>query len=159
MLHGYETGIIRQLPNGGFIEVHQPLDEEAQAVLEAKKVRAAARADAPRGANGAEERNGVPAPGTGGPLGRARAIANRAFAETIVIEATGTGTGMATGTCLLARSTPPWAAGTRSCPPAATAATTRSRSPATPSGRFSSGPFRRRGRDGGGGGSLRRARP
>ena len=37
LLHGYETGIIRQLPNGEFIEVHKPVNEEGRAVLEAKK--------------------------------------------------------------------------------------------------------------------------
>ena len=44
LLHGYESGIIRQLPNGEFIEVHQPVDEEKRAVLEAKKVPALRRA-------------------------------------------------------------------------------------------------------------------
>ena len=38
LLHGYESGIIRQLPDGEFIEVHQPANEERLAVLEAKKV-------------------------------------------------------------------------------------------------------------------------
>ena len=85
--HGYESGIIRQLPNGGFVEVHRPLNEEARAVLEAKKVPALLPAP------GTEDVNGVPAPQTGGPLGRARAIANRAFAETIVTGANGHGNG------------------------------------------------------------------
>ena len=40
----------------------------------------------------------MPAPGTGGPLGRARAVANRAFAETIGWTPTGTATAMGTGT-------------------------------------------------------------
>ena len=28
MLHGRETGIIKRLPHGEFIEVHEPLDQE-----------------------------------------------------------------------------------------------------------------------------------
>ena len=102
LLHGYESGIIRQLPNGGFIEVHKPLDEEAQAVLEAKKVPALLPGlgddDASWAARTAQKnRDGVPAPGTGGPLGRARAIANRAFADTIEVDADGHGNGHGNG--------------------------------------------------------------
>jgi ubiquinol-cytochrome c reductase cytochrome b subunit len=87
LLHGYESGIIRQLPNGEFIEVHQPVNEEGRAVLEAKKVLAALPAP------GEEDENGVPAPTTRGMLGRARALANRAFTETIVVETNGHGNG------------------------------------------------------------------
>jgi ubiquinol-cytochrome c reductase cytochrome b subunit len=83
--HGLETGIIRQLPDGEFIEVHAPVSEEARAVLEAKKVPALLPAP------GAEDANGVPAPQSRGALGRLRARANRAFAETIVVEANGHG--------------------------------------------------------------------
>ena len=85
LLHGYETGIIRQLPNGEFIEVHKPVNEEGRAVLEAKKVPALMPAP------GSEDANGVPAPTSRGVLGKARAAANRAFAETIPIEADGHG--------------------------------------------------------------------
>ena len=42
---------------------------------------------------GSEDANGVPAPTSRGMLGRARAAANRAFAETIPIEADGHGDG------------------------------------------------------------------
>jgi ubiquinol-cytochrome c reductase cytochrome b subunit len=87
LLHGYESGIIRQLPNGEFIEVHQPVNEEKRAVLEAKKVPALMPGP------GAEDPNGVPAPSSRGMLGRARAFANRAFAETIPVEADGHGDG------------------------------------------------------------------
>jgi len=38
---------------------------------------------------GAEDANGVPAPSSRGVLGKARAIANRAFAETVPLEADG----------------------------------------------------------------------
>jgi ubiquinol-cytochrome c reductase cytochrome b subunit len=83
LLHGYESGIVRQLPNGEFIEVHRPVDEEARAVLEAKTVPALLPAP------GSEDENGVPAPSSRGALGKARARANRAFAETIVVETNG----------------------------------------------------------------------
>jgi ubiquinol-cytochrome c reductase cytochrome b subunit len=87
--HGLETGIIRQLPNGEFIEVHRPLTEEERAPLEAKKVPALMPAP------GSEDENGVPAPQVHGALGRVRAIANRSFAETIVVEPNGHGNGHA----------------------------------------------------------------
>jgi ubiquinol-cytochrome c reductase cytochrome b subunit len=87
LLHGYETGIIRQLPDGEFIEVHKPVSEEARAVLEAKKVPALLPGP------GSEDPNGVPAPASRGMLGKARAVANRAFAETVVVEADGHGNG------------------------------------------------------------------
>ena len=38
LAHGYETGIIRQLPHGEFTEVHRQLSEEARAVIEAKRL-------------------------------------------------------------------------------------------------------------------------
>jgi ubiquinol-cytochrome c reductase cytochrome b subunit len=81
--HGYETGIVRQLPGGEFTEVHKPVNEEKQAVLQAKKVPALMLPP------GSEDANGVPAPSSRGPMGRLRARANRAFAETIVAGADG----------------------------------------------------------------------
>jgi ubiquinol-cytochrome c reductase cytochrome b subunit len=89
--HGLETGIIRQLPHGEFIEVHRPMNEEERAILEAKKVPALMPARGP------EDENGVPAPHSRGVMGRARAIANRAFAETIVVEPDGHGNGHGNG--------------------------------------------------------------
>jgi ubiquinol-cytochrome c reductase cytochrome b subunit len=77
--HGLETGIIRQMPNGEFIEVHRPVSEESRAVLEAKK------APALMPGPGADDENGVPSPASRGPFGWARGVANRAFAETIVV--------------------------------------------------------------------------
>ncbi len=91
LLHGYETGIIRQLPNGEFIEVHKPVNEEGRAVLEAKKVPALMPAPS------SEDANGVPASTSPGVLGKFRAAANRAFAETIPIEADGHGNGHGSG--------------------------------------------------------------
>jgi ubiquinol-cytochrome c reductase cytochrome b subunit len=76
--HGLETGIIRQMPDGEFIEVHRPVNEESRAVLQAKK--APALLPAP----GSEDENGVPSPDSRGAMGWARGVANRAFAETIV---------------------------------------------------------------------------
>jgi ubiquinol-cytochrome c reductase cytochrome b subunit len=87
LLHGYESGIIRQLPNGEFIEVHQPVNEEKRAVLEAKPVLALLPA------RGSEDANGVPSPGSRGALGWARGVANRAFAETVPVETNGHGNG------------------------------------------------------------------
>ena len=91
LLHGYETGIIRQLPNGEFIEVHKPVNEEGRAVLEAKEVPALMPAPS------SEDANGVPASTSPGVLGKFRAAANRAFAETIPIEADGHGNGHGSG--------------------------------------------------------------
>ena len=85
--HGLETGIIRQMPSGEFVEIHRPLNEDELAVLEAKKVPALMPAA------GSDDENGVPAPQVSGALGRARAIANRAFAETEVVETNGHGNG------------------------------------------------------------------
>jgi ubiquinol-cytochrome c reductase cytochrome b subunit len=89
--HGLETGIIRQLPNGEFVEVHRPMTEEELAILEAKKVPALMPA------RGSEDESGVPAPHSRGVLGQARAIADRAFAETVVVEPDGHGNGHGNG--------------------------------------------------------------
>jgi ubiquinol-cytochrome c reductase cytochrome b subunit len=89
--HGLETGIIRQLPDGRFVEVHRPVSAESRAVLEARK--APALLPAP----GSEDENGVPAPASHGALGRAKGIANRAFAETVVVEPDGHGNGHGSG--------------------------------------------------------------
>jgi ubiquinol-cytochrome c reductase cytochrome b subunit len=75
--HGYETGIVRQLPGGEFTEVRKPVNEEKQAVLRAKKVPPLMLPP------GSEDANGVPAPSSRGAMGRLRARANRAFAESI----------------------------------------------------------------------------
>jgi len=84
---GLETGIIRQLPSGEFIEEHRPLTATERAPLEAKRV------PAPRQApESAPERTGgneVPDPRTRGLTGHARAIASRAFAETVTLQPDG----------------------------------------------------------------------
>jgi ubiquinol-cytochrome c reductase cytochrome b subunit len=75
--HGLETGIIRQLPSGEFIEVTRPVSEELRAVLLSKKEPQLLPIA------GAKDANGVPAPGTRGIGGRLRATANRVVAESI----------------------------------------------------------------------------
>ena len=71
--HGVETGIIRQLPDGGFTEVREPVGDEARAVLSAKPaVRSLPAADA----------SGVPAPEGTGIAAKFRIRANAAFTET-----------------------------------------------------------------------------
>jgi ubiquinol-cytochrome c reductase cytochrome b subunit len=92
LVHGVEIGIIRQLPNGEFIEEERPLTEEERGVIDSKHVfEPLPTAELP-------DANGVPAPSARGPMGFARKIANRAFTETIVIpEAHGNGHGEANG--------------------------------------------------------------
>jgi ubiquinol-cytochrome c reductase cytochrome b subunit len=70
--HGVESGIIKMMPSGEFIEVHQPVKEEAEAVLRAKpELPVLPAAD--------EDENGIPSPASRGPLGRARKALNTAF--------------------------------------------------------------------------------
>jgi ubiquinol-cytochrome c reductase cytochrome b subunit len=78
--HGFETGIIRQTPDGEFIEEHQPVSAQAAAVLAAnKRVPALPAADA----------GGIPAPQTASVLGKLRTRANTAFAESAAAESNG----------------------------------------------------------------------
>ena len=67
--------------------MHQPVNAEGRAVLEAKKVPAMLPAP------GSEDENGIPAPSARGAIGRSRGVANRAFAETVAVEADGHGNG------------------------------------------------------------------
>ena len=70
--HGVETGIIRQLPDGGFAEELRPVSDEERAVLAAgHKVQVLPAADA----------SGIPAPDRAGALGKLRALASAAFTE------------------------------------------------------------------------------
>jgi ubiquinol-cytochrome c reductase cytochrome b subunit len=84
LAHGYESGIIRQMPNGEFIEVHQPVSAEKRAVLDSRQVPAALP-----GGEAAADVNGIPAPDSVGLLGKARVRASRAFAETVEAEGNG----------------------------------------------------------------------
>ena len=75
---------------------------EARAVLESKAVPALLPGVGDDDASWAQRtaqrnRDGVPTPGLAGALGRARAVANRAFAETIAVEADGHGNGHGNG--------------------------------------------------------------
>jgi ubiquinol-cytochrome c reductase cytochrome b subunit len=75
--HGLETGIIRQLPDGEFVELHRPVSEEMRAVLLSRND------PPPLPAIGSVDENGVPAPGTRGIAGKLRATANRVITESI----------------------------------------------------------------------------
>jgi ubiquinol-cytochrome c reductase cytochrome b subunit len=66
--HGVETGIIRQLPGGEFIEETRPLDEDALAVLTSRPVHPAL----PPGETAKTADTEVPAPGMRGSIGRVR---------------------------------------------------------------------------------------
>jgi ubiquinol-cytochrome c reductase cytochrome b subunit len=70
--HGVETGIICQLPDGGFIEVTRPVTDEERTVLAAR---------AAPGALPALDADGVPAPGRTGVLAGFRTKLNDAFTE------------------------------------------------------------------------------
>jgi ubiquinol-cytochrome c reductase cytochrome b subunit len=76
--HGVETGIIRQLPNGEFIEETRPLDEDEAAKL---ALSAPEREALPVGASGGQD--DVPPPGMRGGIGRVRARLNRIVTETV----------------------------------------------------------------------------
>ena len=76
--HGVETGIIRQLPDGGYTEVLRPVSDEERAVLAAK---------AAVGALPAADVNGVPAPASTGILGKVLVHLNIAFTQTAVAAA------------------------------------------------------------------------
>ncbi|HEX8005906.1 MAG TPA: cytochrome bc complex cytochrome b subunit [Trebonia sp.] len=79
LTHGVEIGIIRQLPSGEFIEESRPLEDDEHAIVGSKKLPPALPAP------GRPDSNGVPAPGSRGVSGWARSVANRAFAETVVL--------------------------------------------------------------------------
>jgi len=79
LTHGVESGIIRQLPHGEFIEEERPLTEEEHAVIASKRVPPALPGP------GKLDPNGIPEPAARGPLGWARGVANRAFTETVEI--------------------------------------------------------------------------
>jgi len=70
--HGVETGIIRQLPNGEYIEVTRPVSEDMRAVL-------ASRAELPQ----IEAPDGDEVPAARGPVGRLRGSLNRVLTENI----------------------------------------------------------------------------
>jgi ubiquinol-cytochrome c reductase cytochrome b subunit len=77
LLHGYETGIIYQRPSGEYVELHAPVPEDVQAVLEARTT-----APLPLEA-GADDDSGVPDPATRGPVGKLRLALNRVISESV----------------------------------------------------------------------------
>jgi ubiquinol-cytochrome c reductase cytochrome b subunit len=87
--HGVETGIIRQLPNGEYVELTRPVDEDMRAVLEYNRV------SAPQLTGPPADAGEVPSPGTRSPLGRTRTRLNRVITEGIPVEADGHGNGHA----------------------------------------------------------------
>ncbi len=92
LAHGVETGIIRQLPSGEFIELTRPVPEDKRAVLETGRVGAPQLARGP--AEGADE---VPEPRSTGLLGRTRLALNRVLTEGIPVEGDGHGNGHGNG--------------------------------------------------------------
>ena len=84
--HGVETGIIRQLPGGEFIEETRPVDEERLAVLTA---RTGIPALPPAELTDAD----VPPPGMRGTLGKVRERLYHAVTESIPLESTHNGHG------------------------------------------------------------------
>jgi ubiquinol-cytochrome c reductase cytochrome b subunit len=91
--HGVETGIIRQLPNGAYVEDTRLVSEDLRAVLEYNRV-GAPQITAPPAREGAGE---VPAPETRSPVGRLRENLDRVITEGIPIGADGHGNGHGDG--------------------------------------------------------------
>ncbi len=85
--HGVETGIIRQLPSGGFVEDTKPLDEDGVAVLESRKP----ALSLPEGSTAAAP--DVPAPDMRGGLGRVRQELNKVLTESVPMDGHGYGYG------------------------------------------------------------------
>ncbi|MFL6054629.1 MAG: cytochrome bc complex cytochrome b subunit [Actinoallomurus sp.] len=71
--HGVESGIIKRLPSGEFIEVHEAAGDEERAVL-------TGRDPLPELEFEQADENGIPAPSSRGPLGKLRKNLNHAFA-------------------------------------------------------------------------------
>jgi len=77
LAHGVETGIIRQLPNGAFVEAERPLTEDEAAELIAPPPAIQLPPST------ATDENGLPIPGSRGALGKVRSRVNAMFAEGI----------------------------------------------------------------------------
>jgi ubiquinol-cytochrome c reductase cytochrome b subunit len=90
--HGVETGIIRQLPSGAYVEETRPVSEDLRAVLEYNQV-GRPQLTAPRAGEGDE----VPAQDARTPIGRVRTRINRVLTEGIPVEADGHGNGHGDG--------------------------------------------------------------
>jgi ubiquinol-cytochrome c reductase cytochrome b subunit len=88
--HGVESGIIKMMPSGEFVEVHEPVKEESEAVLRAKP-------EPPALAFAEEDENGIPSPSARGPLGRARKALYDAFTSDDIPMGNGHGDGHGDG--------------------------------------------------------------
>ncbi len=73
VLHGVESGVIKRLPNGEYVEVHVPPPDDLVELVQGKKAIPAIEA-APDG-------DGVPPKGLRTPLGRLRAELSRAYSS------------------------------------------------------------------------------
>jgi ubiquinol-cytochrome c reductase cytochrome b subunit len=91
--HGVETGIIRQLPTGAYVEETRPVSDDLRAVLEYNQV-GRPQLTAPRAGEDADE---VLAPDARTPIGRLRTRLNRVLTEGIPVEADGHGNGHGNG--------------------------------------------------------------
>src|SRR5262252_4626055 len=80
--HGVETGIIRQLPNGAYIEETRPVDDDGLAVLTARAETAPKALPAPQ-----DDGTDVPDPATRRSMGRLRLRLNRVLTESIPLPA------------------------------------------------------------------------
>jgi ubiquinol-cytochrome c reductase cytochrome b subunit len=78
--HGVESGRIRQLPSGEFVEVHAPARVPEQEIIRSRE-------EAPAAELPAADRNGVPAPHVRGPLGPVRTRLRRFwYADAVPLE-------------------------------------------------------------------------
>jgi ubiquinol-cytochrome c reductase cytochrome b subunit len=84
--HGLETGIIRQLPSGEYIEETRPLTDDEVARLGVRRA-----PSLPPGATVSATE--VPPPGMRGPLGRVRQQAYKVLTESVPVETHGNGHG------------------------------------------------------------------
>jgi ubiquinol-cytochrome c reductase cytochrome b subunit len=75
--HGVETGIIRQLPSGEYVEETRPLTEDERAALGVPAARTALPGEEP------EERQNVPPPGLRAGVGRVRLRLNHVLSESV----------------------------------------------------------------------------
>jgi ubiquinol-cytochrome c reductase cytochrome b subunit len=92
--HGVETGIIRQLPSGEYIEETRPLNEEERAVMDSRQPVPSLPAGTTLAVEGREE---VPAPGARGGVGRVRERLNSVLTESVPMDSHGDGYGAGNG--------------------------------------------------------------
>lgn len=69
--HGVESGVIKRLPHGEFIEIHTPASEESEAHLRGKEPVPTLPVD--------EDTAGIPPKGVRGPLGKLRGSMSKAY--------------------------------------------------------------------------------